>query len=353
MVRKKKHEQVIFCYYCDRLFKDEATLVQHQKAAHFKCPECNRKLNTSQGLCTHSYQVHKITLAKVPKSIPGREATEIEIFGMAGVPEGLKPGAGASFDDGAVLEEEEEPVAKRPRDDQRDLPQPPMMGHAGGNQMGPPAPYGMGGMQPPPFGMGGMGMGPGPYGGFPHRQHPMGPYPGGPPPPYGMPPPGMFGGPRPMGMPPGPMPPLPGGPHPGHPGHLQGPPRPGGPGGPGGMMGGPPGPHGGPPHGMHGGPQHGMHGGPPGPHGGPPHGPHGGGPLFPVGQGPPLPGAPLFPVASGGQLQPGGSSGGPQGPPRGQPKPGLLQPPENGLLWMDEEFSIEEHRACLPRYMHA
>lgn len=24
--------------YCDRLFKDEATLVQHQKAAHFKCP---------------------------------------------------------------------------------------------------------------------------------------------------------------------------------------------------------------------------------------------------------------------------------------------------------------------------
>lgn len=76
MVRKKKNEQLIFCCkygvvwemagslrqgkqfrapefaainstpdrlhlhadYCDRKFKDEQTLVQHQKAAHFKCP---------------------------------------------------------------------------------------------------------------------------------------------------------------------------------------------------------------------------------------------------------------------------------------------------------------------------
>jgi hypothetical protein len=28
----------------------------------------------------------------VPKAKPGRESMEIEIFGMAGVPEGMKPG---------------------------------------------------------------------------------------------------------------------------------------------------------------------------------------------------------------------------------------------------------------------
>lgn len=30
---------------------------------------------------------------RVPKAIAGRDSMEIEIFGMAGVPEGLKPGA--------------------------------------------------------------------------------------------------------------------------------------------------------------------------------------------------------------------------------------------------------------------
>ena len=39
MVRKKKKrdaEQPPFCYYCDRVFSDESTLIQHQKAKHFK-----------------------------------------------------------------------------------------------------------------------------------------------------------------------------------------------------------------------------------------------------------------------------------------------------------------------------
>lgn len=35
--RKKQEEKVvIFCFYCDRIFADESTLVQHQKAKHFK-----------------------------------------------------------------------------------------------------------------------------------------------------------------------------------------------------------------------------------------------------------------------------------------------------------------------------
>jgi hypothetical protein len=39
MVRKKKKrddELPPWCYYCDRMFGDETTLVQHQKAKHFK-----------------------------------------------------------------------------------------------------------------------------------------------------------------------------------------------------------------------------------------------------------------------------------------------------------------------------
>lgn len=34
------------CFYCDRIFADEATLIQHQKAKHFKCTVCHKKLST-------------------------------------------------------------------------------------------------------------------------------------------------------------------------------------------------------------------------------------------------------------------------------------------------------------------
>lgn len=60
--KKKQEQEIIFCYYCDRLFGDEVNLVTHQKNKHFKCPECNRKMNTAQGLSTHCYQVHKLTI---------------------------------------------------------------------------------------------------------------------------------------------------------------------------------------------------------------------------------------------------------------------------------------------------
>ena len=29
-------QAVIFCFYCDRVFSDESTLITHQKARHFK-----------------------------------------------------------------------------------------------------------------------------------------------------------------------------------------------------------------------------------------------------------------------------------------------------------------------------
>ncbi len=51
--KKKKSDTKPFCYYCDRVFDDEAMLVQHQRAKHFKCPDCPKKLNTAQAsLCT-------------------------------------------------------------------------------------------------------------------------------------------------------------------------------------------------------------------------------------------------------------------------------------------------------------
>jgi hypothetical protein len=103
-LQKKKDKQVTFCFYCDRTFNDEGTLVQHQKGKHFKvrpapphhfplspasppaaarpplpsqtwrlprlaapcraaqCPECNRKLSSARGLQVHAFQVHKLTL---------------------------------------------------------------------------------------------------------------------------------------------------------------------------------------------------------------------------------------------------------------------------------------------------
>jgi len=38
-----------FCYYCERDFDDLKILIQHQKAKHFKCSKCNRRLNTAGG----------------------------------------------------------------------------------------------------------------------------------------------------------------------------------------------------------------------------------------------------------------------------------------------------------------
>lgn len=75
------------CYYCDREFDDEQVLIGHQKAKHFKCPHCSKKLSTAGGMVTHCLQVHKTTIDAVPNAKPGRESTEIEIYGMAGIPD--------------------------------------------------------------------------------------------------------------------------------------------------------------------------------------------------------------------------------------------------------------------------
>ncbi|XP_020523741.1 protein SUPPRESSOR OF FRI 4 isoform X2 [Amborella trichopoda] len=86
MGKKKKRASKVWCYYCDREFDDEKILVQHQKAKHFKCHVCHKKLSTAGGMAIHVLQVHKETVTKVPNAKPDRESTEIEIFGMQGIP---------------------------------------------------------------------------------------------------------------------------------------------------------------------------------------------------------------------------------------------------------------------------
>ncbi|GAB2282496.1 hypothetical protein Dimus_017039 [Dionaea muscipula] len=84
--KKKRQNDKVFCYYCDREFDDEKILVQHQKAKHFKCHVCNKKLSTAGGMVIHVLQVHKENVTKVPNAKSERESTEIEIYGMQGIP---------------------------------------------------------------------------------------------------------------------------------------------------------------------------------------------------------------------------------------------------------------------------
>ncbi len=50
--------------YCVRDFDDEKVLIQHQKAKHFKCHICHKKLATAGGMAVHVYQVHKENITK-------------------------------------------------------------------------------------------------------------------------------------------------------------------------------------------------------------------------------------------------------------------------------------------------
>ncbi|KAH9900780.1 hypothetical protein C8Q73DRAFT_662336 [Cubamyces lactineus] len=88
---KKKNKQILrpWCWYCEREFEDEKVLMQHQKAKHFKCNLCPRRLNTAGGLAVHIQQVHKLepeNLPRIENALPGRDGYEVEIFGMEGIP---------------------------------------------------------------------------------------------------------------------------------------------------------------------------------------------------------------------------------------------------------------------------
>ncbi|KAL9105141.1 MAG: hypothetical protein Q9187_008813 [Circinaria calcarea] len=75
-----------WCYYCERDFDDQKVLINHQKAKHFKCERCGRRLNTAGGLSVHMTQVHKETLTTIENALPNRSNLDVEIFGMEGIP---------------------------------------------------------------------------------------------------------------------------------------------------------------------------------------------------------------------------------------------------------------------------
>ncbi|KAL5611670.1 hypothetical protein BROUX41_000752 [Berkeleyomyces rouxiae] len=78
-----------WCYYCERDFEDLKLLISHQKAKHFKCERCGRRLNTAGGLAVHLSQVHKETLSEVDHALPNRQGLDVEIFGMEGIPQDI------------------------------------------------------------------------------------------------------------------------------------------------------------------------------------------------------------------------------------------------------------------------
>lgn len=180
MGRKKKKQLKPWCWYCNREFDDEKILIQHQKAKHFKCHICHKKLYTGPGLSIHCMQVHKEKVDKVPNSVPGRNNIEIEIYGMEGIPEDdirehekQKNNKANQAKAGGSDDEDSQSSSKTPNQPMAPPTVPvSMMGYMG--QMPP--------MPPPMGGMGPMGMRPG--------MGPMGPV-------------------GPMGMGMGPMPPRP------------------------------------------------------------------------------------------------------------------------------------------------
>ncbi|XP_061080281.1 BUB3-interacting and GLEBS motif-containing protein ZNF207-like isoform X1 [Conger conger] len=217
MGRKKKKQMKPWCWYCNRDFDDEKILIQHQKAKHFKCHICHKKLYTGPGLAIHCMQVHKETIDGVPNAIPGRTDIELEIYGMEGIPE-------KDMDERRrVLEQKTQAESqKRKQNNQDDSDE-----YDDDDEPGPssqqPVPQPQAGYMPPMTQPGMLpvpGMPPATYAGMP----PM--MPGVPPMMPGVPPmmPGMPPGMMPMGgmMPPGPgMPPMmpgmpPGMPPPGH-----------------------------------------------------------------------------------------------------------------------------------------
>lgn len=145
---------IIYCYiihklifrYCNREFEDEKILIQHQKAKHFKCPTCNKKLFTGPGLVVHCMQVHKETIDKIPGAIPGRDSTDVEVYGMEGIPD-----------------VPDEPVSKAPKLSQIPVPPTPQMPPVG--QI--PTPFGR-----PPASVPGAYPGYGGYGAFSYGHPP-------------------------------------------------------------------------------------------------------------------------------------------------------------------------------------
>ncbi|KAH7921055.1 hypothetical protein BV22DRAFT_1107382 [Leucogyrophana mollusca] len=364
---KKKNKQIIrpWCWYCEREFEDEKVLMQHQKAKHFKCGMCPRRLNTAGGLAVHIQQVHKLepeNLPRIENALPGRDGYEVEIFGMEGIP---APDVAdykrrKEIELGLAAGSISQPQAKRPKIENRPLSEEELKAQLEAHK----ALMGGGDTSATPANDASTGA---VYGAPPQAYAaPPAPAPGIPPP--GMsPPPGMVPGAPPPFFPGGPPPPggFPGQPFPPFPGmhgFPPGPPPPGFPMPPPGFM--PPGmlPPGAPPF-------------PPGVR--PPFPPP---PFLPPGASPPFPPPPLNGGTPAGSVTPGPPPGAgtpnaplnpPAGPPAAPPSTVASTPPQlsipnpafaqkyapfkkpTDLKYSDPNFSPEEQRANNVKYYFA
>ncbi|KAK8729361.1 hypothetical protein OTU49_008789 [Cherax quadricarinatus] len=84
--RKKPQTKPWVCWYCTRDFDDERVLILHQRARHFKCGNCQKKLYTGPGLAFHCLQVHKEIIYTVPNALEKKNYITFEIYGMNGIP---------------------------------------------------------------------------------------------------------------------------------------------------------------------------------------------------------------------------------------------------------------------------
>jgi len=212
--KRKLNESKPYCWYCTREFDDEKILIQHQKAKHFKCHICHKKLTTAGGMVVHVYQVHKENITKVPNARPGRDSIQFEIYGMEGIPDEN----GLALD---KLTSTETPPGAVPNFPTGGPPGVQPGGMVPPGQIGPPpnmpgVPPMHGGPMPPMMGVNAPGMPPR-MPGFPHGPPMMGPGPMGWPPapgmaPWGMPPnmgpPMGHGTPPAVGTPPSPLFPI-------------------------------------------------------------------------------------------------------------------------------------------------
>mmetsp|Transcript_27277 Transcript_27277/g.68474 ORF Transcript_27277/g.68474 Transcript_27277/m.68474 type:complete len:303 (-) Transcript_27277:27-935(-) len=84
--KRKKQKSKPTCWYCEREFEDEGILIEHQRAKHFKCTVCHRRLQSASGMALHVYEVHKRHVDKVPNALPGKDSVKHNIVGSQGVP---------------------------------------------------------------------------------------------------------------------------------------------------------------------------------------------------------------------------------------------------------------------------
>jgi len=157
-----------FCYFCDRTFEDDNVLIQHQRAKHFRCAECDDgqirgKCESVQGLIVHTLKVHGKALARVPNAQQGRDNPDQNVYGMDGIPDEMMEAKGFQIRQAIGGEES---AAQRPKVEEPPRPTnaAPMPGFPGL-----PAPAGMPAMP----GFPGL-PGPGQMPGFPGLPSPGG-----------------------------------------------------------------------------------------------------------------------------------------------------------------------------------